>query len=56
MDSGFTRRSFATRLASALSTMGIAGVVLGNKSQAQTSSAQDSGVIEINCIAAVVRK
>jgi 2-iminobutanoate/2-iminopropanoate deaminase len=48
MNSGFTRRTFAARFASILSATGIAGAFLSNKSQAQTSTAQDSAVQKFN--------
>ena len=48
MNSVVTRRSFATHIASVLSTLGIAGAVLGNKAQAQASNSQDAGVQKFN--------
>jgi 2-iminobutanoate/2-iminopropanoate deaminase len=44
----FTRRNFASRLASILSAVGITGAVLGTTATAETNSTGDSGVQKMN--------
>ena len=44
MHSPFTRRSFAARLASALSAVGIGGAVLSESALSQSSASHDTGV------------
>ena len=48
MKSAVTRRNFATKFASMLSTLGIGAAVLGKTAAAQTSPAQDTGVQKLN--------
>jgi 2-iminobutanoate/2-iminopropanoate deaminase len=45
MNSKFTRRMFAARFASVLSAVGVTGAMLPNHAMAQSSAAQDAGVI-----------
>lgn len=48
MKSAVTRRNFATKLASMMSTFGIGAAVLGKTANAQTSTPQDTGVQKLN--------
>jgi len=49
MNSTFTRRTFAARIASTLSALGVTAAVLPNRALAQSSSAQDAaGIRKLN--------
>jgi 2-iminobutanoate/2-iminopropanoate deaminase len=48
MNVTFTRRTFASRFASALSALGITAAVLPNSALAQSAAAQDGGIRKLN--------